>query len=146
MSEKNYRGQWIGTSDSGSYCIVNINDHGLSIDGRVSIFESTLLGGAHMPIWTMAYFQGSKNEEGKVFGTVNPPLTYWQSGQLQTDSERKEFQDNAGIAFPIETSFQADKNGLYQMEVFWASKYPSGERLNDRVVLEKKRLGSSKVY
>lgn len=146
MSDKNYRGQWIGTSDSGSYCVVNINDHGPSIDGRVSLFESAPLGNATVPIWTMAYFSGAKNEEGKVFGTVNPPLTYRQNGQLQTDAERKEFQERAGISFPVETSFQADKNGLYQIEVFWASKYPTGETRKDRVVLEKKRLGGSKVF
>lgn len=146
MSNKNYRGQWIGTSDSGIRCVVNINDKGKTIDGRVCIFENAPLRDEQIPIWTMAFFQGNKNEEGKVFGRVSPPLTYWQDGRLQSDSERQEFEQKAEISFPEETNFSLDKNGLYHLKAHWESKYPSGEMRKDCVVLERKRLGGSVIY
>lgn len=146
MANKNYRGQWIGTSDGGSYCIVNVNDHGPTIDGRVSIYESAPLGDNSIFIWTLSYFAGTKNDDGKVFGKSNPPTTYWKTGEVQTAQERKEFEERTGILFPVEASFVADKEGLYKLVVNWASKYPGGETKNDRVVLEKHRLGGSTIF
>lgn len=146
MADKNYRGQWIGTSEGGGFFVVNINDNGSAIDGRVSIYENAPLAESSISVWTLSYFSGVKNDEGKVFGTSNPPTTYWKNGDIQTVEERKEFEAKTGISYPIETNFSADKEGLYKLVVNWSSKYPGGETRNDRVVLEKHRLGGSTVF
>lgn len=146
MSDINYSGQWTGTSDGGSFCVVNINDKGQSIDGRVSIYENAPLGESKIAIWTLSYFKGEKNDEGKVFGTVNPPTTYWDNGEIQTAEERKEFEDKTGISYPIETSFNASKDGLYKMEANWVSKFLNNQTRSDHVTLVKERLGSSRIF
>jgi hypothetical protein len=146
MTDKNYQGQWIGTSDSGSYCVANINDNGLKIDGRISMFESAPLADNTIPFWALSYLLGDKNDEGKVAGKVHPPVIYRSDGDMLTIQERTEFETKTSITFPNETDFLANKIGLYQLEVNWSSKYLSGETRKDRVVLEKKRLGGSSIF
>ena len=144
--DSSYNGQWTGSTGSGAYCIVNINDNGATINGRVSLYEDAYSDPDSIPVWTMSFFEGGKESDIRVTGHVRPATTFWANGNLQTLEERAEFEKRTGIMFPEETNFSAERQGLYKLKVNWNSKFPNGDIKTDDALLEKKRLGSSKIF
>jgi len=54
MSQK-YIGQWKGTSESGSFVLVNINQNDEVLTGRVSIHEGVNVENTPISFWTWSY-------------------------------------------------------------------------------------------
>jgi len=140
-----FKGQWTGTSQQGSFCVVNINDKHDGVDGRVCIYETVDLDSSPYSFWTMAYFTGAVSDSDNIAGTVNSPSTFWREGHLHTEEERKTLEDKTGMLFPTVTNFTASRDGEYKLNAEWLSEYEGGIKQGDNVVLEKKRLGGSVI-
>ena len=142
--ESSFIGQWTGTSESGTFVLVNMAHEGNKVSGRVSIYEAVEIGKEIIPYWTWSYFEGSV-EEDAVKGNVRPPSIHHRFGDWMTDQELDAFKEESGTEFPTETTFTCAKSGNCSLEVKWRSVYPSGEVREDIVQLSRERLGGSKI-
>ncbi|MBL4774646.1 MAG: FRG domain-containing protein [Mariprofundus sp.] len=142
---ESYKGQWIGTSKSGSYCIVNFDDKKGVINGRVAVFETVILDGKTFSYCSWAYFIVTVQNEGEISGEVSIPSIHSQDGELLADEKLRAFQEMANLDLPSATSFKGSKDGQYHLNIEWNSVYPSGNERTDSVCLEKKRLGGSVI-
>lgn len=144
--DESISGQWTGSAKSGDYCIANINDRGDSIDGRVSVFERVIVNGEPLQIWTMAYFSGEMDTDIKISGSLAPPTLFWEDGNILTPEQRAKLEVDSQTIYPVQTNFSGEREGLYKLKVEWTSVYSNGQTQSDEAILEKKRLGSSKVF
>jgi hypothetical protein len=138
-------GQWRGTSKSGSVCIVNIDQDGLSISGRVSVFESVPIEGRPFPIWSWSYLLGEVNSDGSISGHVKAPSIHKQYGEFLTDEEINYLKDKIKFEFPNSTTFVGARDGKNKLIVNWESKYPSVPDRLDTVHLKREQLIASKI-
>lgn len=142
--ESNFIGQWTGTSESGTFVLVNMAHEQDIVSGRVSTYEAVEINKEVIPYWTWSYFEGHQNGE-VVEGNVSSPSIHHRYGDLMTDQELDTFKAESETDFPSKTTFTCTKSGNYNLEVKWRSIYPSGEIFEDIAQLSRERLGGSKI-
>jgi hypothetical protein len=140
---ESYKGQWIGTSEAGSYCVVNIDDKKGVINGRAAVLATVSCDNKPLSFWSWSYFTGEIQNENEISGEITTPSIHWHDGDLLTDEELRTLQEKTNLELPNKTSFKGLKNGQYYLDVEWNSVYPSASKITDQVRLEKKRLGES---
>lgn len=138
-------GQWRGTSNSGSVCIVNIDQNGSEITGRVSVYESVFIDGKSLPIWSWSYLSGKISGDKSIVGQVNVPSIHKQYGELLTDDEIAFLKDKIKFEFPNSTTFTGIIEGKHKLKISWTSKYPSVPDRMDTVLLKREHLMISSV-
>ena len=143
--DKSFIGQWQGTSEAGSFVLLNVTQENGKLSGRVSIYEGINIDGKPIPYWTWSYFEASLINEEKIEGEGSSPSIHKQYGDPLTDDELTEFKIKSGVEFPLSTKFTGIRNGQYELEVQWSSAYPSGTTRQDKVILKKERLGGSTI-
>ncbi len=138
-----YIGQWKGTSESGSFVLVNINQNDEVLTGRVSIHEGVTVEKTPVSFWTWSYFESHLIDDNHIKGKVSFPSIHKQYGELLTDEELKKLMKDADLEFPVSTKFNGVRLGQYELEIEWTSEYPSAPIRKDKVLLKKERLGGS---
>lgn len=141
----NFTGQWTGTSESGSFLLINLSQDGVNISGRVSLYESAPVNDMETSYWTWSYLQGMITSKGTFEGTVSPPSIHHQFGSILTDDELTALKKKTGMEFPNTTNFNGVKTGDYQLDIEWTSLYDSQSIRKDKVTLEKKQTTDSVV-
>ena len=142
---QSYIGQWKGKSENGSFVLVNIAQDNDTLTGRVSIYEVAQVDDKSISFWTWSYFDSQLVNENRIEGKVYPPSIHSKFGERLTDAELNELKQKTGLAFPVSTKFIGVRQGEYSLEVEWSSVYPDGSTRQDKGLLKKERLGSSKV-
>jgi len=138
-------GQWRGTSDSGSICVVNIDQEGITLSGRVSVFETVFIEGEPFSFWNWSYLYGEIKNNRSIFGQVNSPSIHKKYGDLLTDQEINSLKQKINLEFPKSTTFTATREGKHKLKVKWKSTYPTLPAREDTVSLEKERSTVSKI-
>ena len=140
-----YLGQWSGNSDNGSIVLVNIDQQNGNLTGRVSILQSMHHAGGTLELWSWSYFEAKLITDETIEGTVGVPSLHKRYGDLLSESELSELKTTYGIETPTNTKFTGERLKISELEIHWESDYPSGLKLNDKVVLKKEKHGSSKL-
>lgn len=143
--ENEFTGQWKGKSESGSFVIINVTQSSTEIFGRVAVFESISVDDGISNYWTWSILQGEVYEQAKLRGTSSIPTVHEASGDLMSDQNLGAITKKSGTEFPTETKFWGQLKEPHALEIEWMSKYPSGETRRDKIVVERKKPGGSRV-
>lgn len=142
---ESFSGQWQGTSESGSFVLVNIDPAYGSYTGRISVCEKIPLDGDSLTYWIWSYFTAKLTAESEIEGELFSPSIYKQSGEIFSTEEFKIIKEKTGLELPISTSFKGRRAGQYELNVEWSSIYQTANTRADKVKLKKERLGGSKI-
>ena len=100
-----YRGQWIGSTKSGSYVIVNMDEDKGLISGRVSEFETVTVDGAPFSFWLWSTFKGKATKKNNISGKLFIQSIHHKYGELLTDDVVTELKAKTGIEFSTSITF-----------------------------------------
>lgn len=143
MSRK-FIGQWKGNSDSGSFVLINIEPDIDSLFGRVSVFEQIEVDGKQVSYWTWNIFE-AKVDGDEFDGELGTPTLHYQNGNLVSQEYFQMLKNKVGFELPTYTTFKGRKIGEYELQVEWTSHYTTLEQASDKVVLQRRAPGSSKI-
>ena len=138
-------GQWIGTSMSGSFTLVNIAQNDVNIFGRVSLFETVNLDGEPFSYWTWSYLEGTLDNKNILSGRIHPPSIHNLHGEALSNEDLAYLKDKSGLEFPTNTTFNAIKLNDFNLEVEWNSTYVSEVARHDKIILSKEDSNDSKI-
>lgn len=141
-----YVGQWRGDSDSGVHILVNIEQDGTTIFGKVSTFQTLMIDDADFQFWNWSDFRGTVSAGGVIQGELKLRTVHHKYGELLTDQEINTLKQKTGIEFPVATKFKGTRNGEYEVVVEAISHYPTVEQEQEKYTLKRERLGGSLVH
>lgn len=137
----NYRGQWVGTSKSGSYVIVNMDENQKVISGRLSEFEQVNIDGNPFSFWMWYGFKGKIAKKNHISGELFNPSIHHRYGAFLTKDEIKKFQEKTGIEeFPNSIKFTGILKNENELNIEATSTYTTADTRIEKTTLKKKNL------
>ena len=134
----NYRGQWIGSTKSGSYVIVNIDESNDIISGRVSEFETIIFDGKPLSFWLWSIFKGKITKKINISGELFMQSIHHRYGELLTNDEIDELKAKTGIEFSVSTTFTGKLKSESELTIESLSTYPTIPERKEIFKLKKK--------
>lgn len=133
-----YRGQWVGTTSSDSYVIVNIEVTDDKISGRISEFETVALGDKFFSFWLWSTFKGKIIDNEHIQGETSAPSIHHQYGDLLTEKELEELKATTGVEFNEKIPFTGELLNKGEIKIITDSIFPREGRREEIFKLKKK--------
>jgi len=121
----NYRGQWIGSTTSGSCVIANMDENNDVISGRVSEFETVTIDGKLFSFWLWFIINGKITQKNHISGKLFNQTIHHQYGELLSKEEITELKDKTGIEFPNSVTFTGTLKRERELTIESVSTYPT---------------------
>ena len=138
-------GQWTGTSQSGSYALVNLTQNGNNIFGRVSLYEVITVDNEPIYYWIWSYLEGTLDNKNILSGRIHPPSIHNLHGEALNNEYLAYLKDKSGLEFPTNTNFDAIMIDDTNISLVWNSNYISGLTRDDKIMLSKANSNDSKI-
>lgn len=138
------RGQWTGSTNSGSYAIANVNVDGFKIYGRVSEYETVEIEGTSKSYWTYSIFNGDLNKT-TFKGQLTIQSVHYPNGVQLNQDELNELIQKAEIEYPNNVSITGQLTETNQLTINSVSTFPSQPQRNETIKLTKPAKKTSAV-
>jgi len=142
MSDK-LRGQWTGGNKVDSSAVVNLNQNGNSLIGRISVLETSEVNNIEYSIWFWSRFIGTINDDSKIEGNIHIESVHNRNGIQLTKKELLELEEKTKLEFPSKISVVGRIVSDTELEISPKYDYPTIPSRIETFNLEKTAKKSS---
>ncbi len=132
-----FRGQWTGDTDFGTFVIANIDVQDNIISGRVSEFETATIDGKPVSFWLWSTFAGKITKKVHVKGEIFIQSIHHRYGELLTNDEIATLKNKTGIEFPDKVTFSGTLKNEKELKIEAISIYPTVPKRTEVFKLKK---------
>ena len=132
-----FRGQWTGETNFGTFVIANIDVQNNNISGRVSEFETATIDGKPVSFWLWSTFSGKITKKVQVKGEIFIQSIHHRYGELLTNDEIATLKNKTGIEFPDKVTFSGTLKNEKELKIEAISIYPTAPRRTEIFKLKK---------
>mgnify|MGYP000526585017 CR=1 FL=1 len=120
-----FRGQWTGETNLGSFVIANIDVEGKAISGRVSEFETINLEGRPFSYWLWSTLAGNITKKNQIKGELFIQSIHHRYGELLTKEEVAILKEKTGIEFADKIIFSGSLKSEKDLEIESSVVFPT---------------------
>ena len=147
LREKMYSsltGQWQGDSNIHRFLSINIEQNGLNISGRVSVYD-IFVGKKTAGVWLLSTFSGEIDSNGGFKGWLEGTSVHDVFGKEFSDNECENLLEKTETVLSKSTSYTVQRIGNDELKICWTSEYDNRDSEEDYAIVKRETRKYSKV-
>lgn len=129
---KLFKGQWTGSTNSGSFVVINIHEKENNISGRVSELENIKLDDREYSFWVWSIFSGKIQKNNNIEGNLFIQSIHDIAGRELSKDEIEILLSKTNVEYPNSVSFSGKLITETNLHIRSTSLFPTNpKRIED---------------